>query len=279
MTDELSKTSKTGLGFLNTSGTSSSQYNRSGTQSGTSRTTGTTTGTKTGTSSSIGTSTTEGTRTNQKSLDPMARGYYESLLGRFSDQFIGSPVTQAQGRISGAGGSGLQDLLEERARGILGGRRESDASRQYGADDISRRVASLASARGGHGAPAHAGVLARELGQYNRAWETDQFNRDIQGLGAAGQAAGQAQSLALDPMTRFASILQGFGALTQGSTERNQSVTREDIQKRFRELMSGRTTSDTTRTGETTERGLSSAAETGSRLFFENDREEAFSRR
>ena len=209
---------------------------RGGSSFGSRSTSGSSTESTSGSSSRLGTSSSVGTGTARSTLDPIARGHYETLLGRFSDQLIGSPIPQAQGDISEAGGGGLHDLLEDRARGLLTRGRDSDESRQYGADDITRRVNALASGRGRHGAPAHAGVLARELGQYNRDWESDQFGRDIQGLSAAGNVAGQAQALALDPMTRFASILQGFGALTQGRETEQRSDTRDEENRRYDEL-------------------------------------------
>lgn len=158
------------------------------------------------------------------------------LLGAADSRFLGGAgaprtaagVSQAQGDIQRAGGGGLHDLLQERARGVLGADNRDATLKALAADDIQGRVASMASGRGRYGSPAHQGMLARELGRFEREWEQDKFGRDIAGLQAGGGAAAAARDERLAPLERYAGLLQRLTALggeQTGATAQDTSQT------------------------------------------------------
>lgn len=135
------------------------------------------------------------------------------FLNKADSVFLGDPMRQTQGDIAGGGREGLLNLLNERAATVLGGNNRDAGLKKYAADDIERRVNRAASARGAYGMPVHQGVMTRELGNFNRGWEQDKYNRDVQGLSAGASAAQAAQNLEFGPMKEYASILGTLGQL------------------------------------------------------------------
>jgi len=161
-------------------------------------------------------------------LNPLLGAADRTFLGGAGAPRTAAGVSQAQGDIQRAGGGGLQDLLQERARGVLGADNRDATLKGLAADDIQGRVAAMASGRGRYGSPAHQGMLARELGRFEREWEQDKFGRDIAGLRAGGEAAGAAREERFAPLERYGSLLQRLTALggqQRGATAQDNTQT------------------------------------------------------
>lgn len=260
------------IGFGSKKSKGSSSFQKSGSETGTRRTTGTetTTGSQTGesrrqtdtssnsrrTGSAVGTAdgrtSNIGQTTSTYGALPEVQKRLAAVLGRFDQSFRGGPGTRYAGKVGQAmgeqsEGSGinaigkLQKALGERAESVLDFKRD-DAHKKYGADDIQRRLNHNFSRSGRQGSPVHQGALTRELGQYHRDYDQDQFDREAQAINAGAMGAKSIQDLEFNPLTAQAGILSQLGTLggqrsgTSDQRGTSNQNTRQDTESAMEQL-------------------------------------------